>query len=182
MVPGDSERNPAVMSLLGHPRGMLDSFAKEAGVRCPHQCRDGCRVYEDRPASCRLWNCRWLVSNDTGELHRPDRVGYVIDMMPDYLRVVPNDGSNPEGTPVQVVQIWIDPKRPDAWRKDKAFRAYLERRGAEGIGAILRYSEARALIVIAPAIAADGQWHEVGDATLMKERSTWPGQTMEPRL
>jgi hypothetical protein len=75
---------------------------------------------------------------------------------------------------VEVVQIWIDPKRRDDWRRDRELRAFIERRAAEGKAAILRFSSREALILIAPALSEDKQWHEVGDAELRPERSTWP--------
>jgi len=48
----------------------------------------GCAIYAKRPMSCALWNCRWLVNDDTAELSRPDRSPYVIDIMPDYVTVL----------------------------------------------------------------------------------------------
>src|SRR5215467_12304608 len=68
--------------------GMLRDFDKPAGARCPHQRHHkGCGVYARRPFSCRVWNCRWLAGDDAADLSRPDRVHYVIDIMPDVIRV-----------------------------------------------------------------------------------------------
>lgn len=39
----------------------------------------------------RMWNCRWLVE-DAGETSRPDRAHYVIDFMPDVIRITPDGG------------------------------------------------------------------------------------------
>jgi hypothetical protein len=58
--------------------------------------------------------------------------------------------------------------------------AYIERRAAEGKAAILRFSSREAIIVFAPAMANDGQWHQVTGGELMAERSTWPGAKLEP--
>jgi hypothetical protein len=143
---------------------MTPDFDKPAGAPCPHQRHNkGCAVYTKRPWGCRLWNCRWLVNNDTAELRRPDRSRYVVDLMPDYITAV--DNATGERRDVEVVQIWVDPQDRDAWRRDKDLIAFLERRGKEGIAAIMRYSESDALVVFPPSMATDRQWHEhSGDA------------------
>lgn len=50
----------------------VQSLGKEAGQRCKHQRHSkGCAVYaqlERVSPECRLWNCRWLVENDTADL------------------------------------------------------------------------------------------------------------------
>lgn len=73
-------------------------------------------------------------------MSRPDRTHYVIDVMPDFITLVYDETG--ALTNVEVVQIWVDPSYPDAHR-DPALRAYIERRGEEGIAAIVRYSELR---------------------------------------
>jgi Fe-S-cluster containining protein len=173
----DLARYPEISKLLplGLPPTWVRDFDKRAGARCQHQRHTGCSVYDRRPFGCRIWSCAWLSGADTAEMRRPDRAGYVVDMVPDFIRYVSKDGSGPEGgTPVEVVQIWIDPKRRDDWRQDAELRAFIERRAAEGKAAILRFSEREALILIAPALSEDKQWHEISDAELKPERSTWP--------
>jgi hypothetical protein len=132
--------------------GMLNDFDKPAGCRCPHQrAGKGCTVYQKRPFGCRYWSCRWLVGNDTQDLPRPDRCGYVIDLMPDFIQV--------DGTPVEVVQVWVDPRRPDVHR-DPKLRAYLARHGEQGKAAIVRLNASDGIILFPPALSSDGQWHE----------------------
>ena len=136
----------------------LRDFDKPAGQRCPHQRHNkGCSVYERRPLGCRFWNCRWLVSDDTAELSRPDRSHYVIDISPDYVTYT--DNATGAKVTVPVVQIWCDPAYPDAHR-DPALRAFLERRAAEGQAGLVRYNELDALLIVAPAMTADGKWCE----------------------
>jgi hypothetical protein len=131
-------------------------FNKPAGQRCPHQrFGKGCAIYNRRPACCALWNCRWLVNNDTADLRRPDRSHYVIDIMPDFITL--DDGEHRAN--VEVVQIWVDPNYRDAYR-DPALLAYLTRRGEEGIAAIIRYSESDGFVLFPPAMTHDGQWKE----------------------
>jgi hypothetical protein len=139
----------------------VQELGKGAGERCRHQrAGKGCLVYRrpGRPQSCAWWTCRWLVNDDTADLRRPDRSHYVIDVMPDFVRCVNNETG--ESQPVPAVQIWVDPSYRDAHR-DPGLRAYLERRAADGVVGIVRYSERDCFTLIAPAMAGDHQWHEV---------------------
>ena len=137
-------------------------LGKGAGERCQHQkFKKGCTVYgrPSMPPSCRLWNCRWLVNNDTADLPRPDRAHYVIDIMPDFVTV--RDNATGAMRPVEVVQIWCDPAFRDAWREPHLL-AFLERRGREGIAALVRFgSKSDAIGVFPPSMSDDGKWHEV---------------------
>ena len=96
----------------------VKSLAKLAGQRCSHQRHHkGCAVYKQLgrvSPECKLWNCRWLVEDDTEGLSRPDRSHYVIDLMPDFVTL--RDDATGQANHVQVVQIWVDPKHPDAHR------------------------------------------------------------------
>ena len=149
--------------------GMVKVFDKPAGQRCPHQRHHkGCAIYAKRPLGCRVWNCRWLVNNDCNDLSRPDRSHYVIDVMPDFVTLADNDTG--ARTNVEVVQIWVDPDHPDAYR-DPALRAYMERRGQEGITSIIRYSPDKAVTIFPPSMSKDGEWHEVRHADVKPERT-----------
>lgn len=133
------------------------SLGKGAGEHCKHQRHHkGCAVYArlgQVSPECKLWNCRWLVNDDAGDLRRPDRSHYVLDIMPDYVTLEDEDGKR---TPMEVVQIWIDPDHPDAHR-DPALRAWLDRRSLAGL---VRYDSDHALVIAPPSASADGQWHE----------------------
>ncbi len=138
-------------------------LGKGAGERCRHQRGLGCKVYHQLKTvspSCAMWTCRWLVEDDTADLSRPDRSHYVIDVMPDYVRWVENETGRSATVPT--IQIWIDPAHPDAHR-DPALRAYVERRAAEGMVALVRYGSGTDddFTLIAPQLAEDRQWHEV---------------------
>lgn len=135
----------------------LPSGKKPAGERCSHQrTGKGCSIYAKRPLSCRMWNCRWLVEDDTADLRRPDRTHYVIDILPDYITLEPHDGS--ASVNVEVVQVWVDPDYPDAWR-DPALLAYLDRRGKEGIAGLIRWGSGEGMTVFPPSMASDGEFH-----------------------
>jgi hypothetical protein len=141
------------------------SLDKKANVRCAFQkFHKGCSVYNTArmPPECSLWNCRWLVNDDADELSRPDRSHYVIDIMPDFISI--SDNTTAERRHVQVVQIWCDPKHPEAHR-DPALRRWLLRRAEQGVAAIVRFEFPRAVILFAPPLAQDGAWHEVENAT-----------------
>jgi len=134
---------------------------KGANETCKFQkFHKGCTVHHTRamPPECGLWNCRWLINDDAADLSRPDRAHLVIDLMPDFIRAVPNDGGPAQN--VEVVQIWIDPKYPDAHR-DPALRAWIFRRAQDGIAALIRFDARRALTLIAPPLHADGAWVEI---------------------
>jgi hypothetical protein len=137
-------------------------LGKLAGQRCRHQrVHKGCAVYrrQGMPMECALWSCRWLVENDTQTLSRPDRSHCVIDIMPDFVTLRDNETGDKRA--IEVVQIWVDPDYPDAWR-EPSIKAYIERRAIEdGAASLIRFDNARALAVFAPAISSDRQWHEV---------------------
>jgi len=147
--------------------GMLPDFNKPANQPCQHQRHGkGCKVYARRPSSCRWWSCRWLVNNDTADLRRPDRSRYVIDILPDFVTLQDNDTGQSRN--VEIVQVWVDPATPDAWR-DPALLAYIERRAEEGIAALIRWGSGSGMTVFAPAMSADKQWHEVRGASAGRE-------------
>jgi hypothetical protein len=138
-------------------------LSKGAGERCRHQrFGKGCLVYHKPgfPMSCAMWSCRWLVNDDTAELSRPDRSHYVVDMVPDRIKITPPDGGDP--VVLLVVQVWVDPAFPDAHR-DPALRRYLERRAEQDdMAALVRYSSTRGMTLFAPIFDAQkrGEWAE----------------------
>lgn len=137
----------------------MPQLNKPANKRCEHQSHArGCKIYAGRPAPCRLWNCRWLVNQDTADLSRPDRSHYVIDIVPDFITMEHNDTG--EQYNLEVVQIWIDPKYPDAHR-DPALRRYLERRGAEGVAALVRYGSGNGMTIFPPQMNVEHKWYEI---------------------
>lgn len=139
----------------------VSQISKAAAERCPHQrYTKGCAIYASRPESCRVWSCQWLLGgDDVRDLPRPDRSHYVIDPMPDFVRLTSDDSAPIE---LPVIQIWLDAGYPDAHR-DPALRAYLEMRAkATGMGALVRIAGNNdALGLFAPSISEDRQWHEV---------------------
>lgn len=149
----------------------VKELGKGAGERCRHQRHHkGCGVYNTRqmPRSCKLWNCRWLVNDDTAELSRPDRSHYVIDVLPDFVTL--RDDATGISNAIEVVQIWVDPSYPDAHRAP-ALRAYLERRAEEGKAGIVRWDDTRAVVIFPPALSQNGRWNEVESNLRTKDHS-----------
>jgi hypothetical protein len=137
------------------------TIGKLAGQRCKHQRHHkGCAVYHRLARvspECKLWNCRWLVGDDTPELSRPDRSHYVLDVMPDFVTL--RDDATGEAQQIQVVQIWVDPDYPDAHR-DPALRAYLERRAKDNIIGLVRWNDTAGMALFPPSLSENGQWNE----------------------
>jgi hypothetical protein len=83
----------------------------EAFAQCPHllsfpDVRVGCGIYPTRPWSCRQWSCSWLIS-DLGPEFRPDRLGVVVDPMPDMVRI--------NGEDLVASQLWVVPGHEEDW-------------------------------------------------------------------
>jgi hypothetical protein len=132
---------------------------KPANTRCKFQRHSGCQVYHKPekgfPWECGLWNCIWLQGEDTGDLRRPDRSGYVIDVMPDFVTA-----QDPKLGKIKIpaVQIWVDPKFPDAHR-DPALRAWLIRRTGF-VGLVRVKNDGSDLVLIPPYMMDTGEWLE----------------------
>jgi hypothetical protein len=145
---------------------------KPANTRCQHQGVGKCRVYHgpQMPPTCRLWNCRWLVDPATAKLRRPDRSHYVIDLMPDLIRMV--DNTTGAVREIEVVQVWCDPAFRDAWR-DPALMAYAEQQAEAGIAMLVRFGSREGITVFAPAIDAGTpkQWHFISHCTVVDSPS-----------
>jgi hypothetical protein len=98
-------------------------------------------------------------------LRRPDFTHYVIDIMPDFVTAKQDDG---QAFQVPAIQVWVDPKYPDA-HLDPELRLFLARRGEEdGAVAIIRYDSGDGFVLIPPCMTSDGNWMERRDG--IKER------------
>lgn len=140
---------------------------KPALKRCEHQRHTGCKIYDQRPPSCRLWSCMWLLEDGTAGLRRPDFSHYVIDVMPDFVTAV-RDGDERQHIPV--IQVWVDPKHRNAHR-DPELRAYLARRGEEeGAAALIRFSSNEGFVLFPPALTG-GDWVENHDGVSDREHT-----------
>ena len=127
-----------------------------ANTHCRHECGKGCAIYERRPMSCQMWSCQWLLGEDVGP--RPDRCGYVVDMMPDFVTGV--DEATGKQTRFPIHQIWVDPARPDSHRHPALRRWLAEQERQNGLLATVRYGNDGGMLLVPPARSEDGQWFE----------------------
>lgn len=138
-------------------------IAKKAGIACTHQRSKGCRVYgtPSFPPACHLWSCLWLL-NDSLPLPRPDRSRYVIDPAPEFILI--------NGHAFRVLQIWVDPRVPNAHR-DPALRTWLAARWDthEELG-LVRFDSRRAIVLVPP-ILTDGEWLEAPGSQTVAEHT-----------
>jgi hypothetical protein len=125
----------------------LPKFDKAGGEKCTHQCSKGCRIYERRPLACRTFECGWLRGAD---VRRPDHAGYVIDPVPDHVKV--------DERRIEVVQVWVDPARDADWMNDVRFRRFANMVADTGRAIILRYNESDGSVLLPPALSPTGAW------------------------
>lgn len=155
---------------------------KDANTKCRHQSSKGCGIYRRPgfPASCELWSCRWLVNDDTADMLRPDRAGYVLDLIPDLMRL--QDSATGMGQEIEVVQVWVAPGAGPL--PDKRLRRYAERQAERGVALLLHHGWGPATAVFAPALSHDGEWHVIDGATdpRMQKVETQTGSRLLDRL
>lgn len=138
----------------------LIGWHKMAGERCQHQKHGkGCSIYPNRPMACQTWSCRWLSDPDVGELQRPDRVGYVIDVVPD-VGILHTEEEGGRDFAINTIQIWVDPARPRA-HEDPALRRYLSRKWLENreVGSV-RFNEIKGVTLFPPESNTGNKWVE----------------------
>jgi hypothetical protein len=130
---------------------------KTAGEVCKHQRHfKGCTIYAKRPRSCHIWSCAWLEDTDLDErFKRPDKAHYVIDSCLDYVTVL--DNVTQETIKIPSLQIWIDPKYPNA-HHDKALRDLLIEHHIIGT---VRFNSHDGLNLIPPTLMKNQEWLEV---------------------
>jgi hypothetical protein len=98
---------------------------KPANVWCKH-CRigAGCAIYEERPHSCRTFECVWLQTQ-----HGKNPLA--LELRPDTSRVViyTTDNGN-------TIVLNVGPDRPDAWKHGEMGRL-VARMLADGLPVLL---------------------------------------------
>ncbi len=81
----------------------VDEIAKPRNKWCPHcDIGKGCKIYETRPPSCRLFYCQFLKEARFPDHWRPSRSRMVLIYNGDAMRLC----------------VYVDTDRPDAWRKE----------------------------------------------------------------
>lgn len=69
-----------------------------------------------------------------------------------------------------MVQVWCDPKHPNA-HEDPALRAYLRRRGAEGLAGLIRYNASDGFVLFPPEMTGEADFVERGSNSKREEHS-----------
>lgn len=134
----------------------VKELEKGANTRCQHQSRKGCAIYHQLgfPPSCGLWNCAWLGGED---LPRPDRCGWVVDIVPDEIQARNNETGEVQS--ILVAQVWVEPGCEPTF--DPKLRRYAERCAEKNTALLLRFGSGEGVAVFAPKFATDGKWHFV---------------------
>jgi hypothetical protein len=63
----------------------VEELRKPNYTPCRHECSQGCAIYQDRPSSCRVFNCWWKIGMVDGK--RPDKSGIIVDSLSTCVRI-----------------------------------------------------------------------------------------------
>lgn len=122
---------------------------KPQGKWC-HLCEPkvGCRAYEQRPQSCRVFDCGWLQGLGS-EAMRPDKCHAVL---------VGRMGSTREGwEPNQpVLTVHVDPRNPESWKQGPLGR-YVETVLSRGAAVVIVTETRRTLLTNDPRLIERAQ-------------------------
>lgn len=55
----------------------IQQLEKPSWQLCKHAC-NGCNIYDNRPQTCKDFNCLWLAGYLEGEARRPDKLGLMF--------------------------------------------------------------------------------------------------------
>jgi hypothetical protein len=97
----------------------LPPFTRCRHLNAPFEAAGpGCKIYPNRPYSCRAWSCVWITDPGLPDELRPDRCGVVIDPLPDVVRV--------DGVEKPCAQLWVRPGAERAFNENGAVHAAIE--------------------------------------------------------
>jgi hypothetical protein len=115
----------------------IEELEKPAGPTCVHH-HGACTIYEDRPGSCRGFQCAWLKSQRLtpgarqGPDWRPDRANLMVYSERGGLRL----------------NVVVDPAHPAAWKRWPYYSHFkrISERAAEGLELVV-YVEAQRIVI-----------------------------------
>lgn len=89
----------------------VPELPKDAGKVCEHLCHSGCGIYDQRPRSCRKFECLWL-KGELPEEARPDKIGVIFaeaafrikDQISPVLAVETREGAADDPLPWSLIQ------------------------------------------------------------------------------
>ena len=80
----------------------VEEIAKPIGAWCQHCHRQkGCAIYEQRPPSCRMFICQWMLAAELGAEWKPDRAKFAM---------LKSAGG-------RHLTVFADPGNPSTWRR-----------------------------------------------------------------
>jgi len=125
----------------------------------------GCRIYPDRPASCRDFACQWLTDPSMGPEWKPSICKLVLDTKPGLL------------------VVHADPAVSKPWRAEP-YNSVLRRLAAQGlaVGTLVMVMERRRSIVILPDREVDMGILDVNDRIALERIPTPSGLQWRPRI
>lgn len=111
----------------------VPELPKSGNGWCPHcEIGKGCRIYDDRPESCRAFLCFWKAEGWPDEL-RPDRCRVMFEAL----------------VGVNTVMAVVEPSRPQAWRK-QAIARVIERLTSVGRSVLVFCGPTEKYVFLAP--------------------------------
>jgi hypothetical protein len=125
----------------------------------------GCRIYADRPPSCRDFACQWLTDPSMGPEWKPSVSKLVLDSKP------------------RLLVVHADPAVSKPWRLEP-YNAVLKRLAAQGLprGALVMVMERRRSIVILPDREVDMGVLQPGARIALERVATAQGPQWQPRV
>lgn len=85
-----------------------DDWVKPHNTKCEHQCKTGCKIYNQRPDACQGFECLWLISQQLTNRDRMEKA-----LRPDRCHVVLE--VNPQST------VIAHCKYPKAWKREPIY-------------------------------------------------------------
>ncbi|MDO9587553.1 MAG: hypothetical protein Q8R45_08035 [Brevundimonas sp.] len=108
----------------------IDELEKPMGSWCNH-CSpgSGCKIYDQRPPSCRTFQCLWLVDPGIPETLKPNRSKVIFDQDTDGTRLIVRcDASTPNAWRDRAVYDQIKLGARYGWRRGMMVVVTVERR------------------------------------------------------
>ena len=119
--------------LMGVPE-----IRKPAGTWCQHcNIGKGCKIYDERPENCRIFECGWLQSQS-----REPREVMPPELRPDRCKVVIAPSTNPN-----YILAQVDPGSRDAWQRPAIWRV-LENAALNGLRVVVGWGMTREKILV----------------------------------
>jgi hypothetical protein len=114
---------------------IIDDFNKPSNEWCRHcNPKKGCTIYDQRPQTCRNFNCGYLVIPGLSDDWKPAKCKFMITF----------------DAPSNRIQILMDPTRPDGWRAEPYYSRIKQwsKDAVAARGQVLVHANNRTIIVL----------------------------------